>query len=311
MTQTLWRAMVDEKYQELRRQVDWTAIPQIHDYQAVLMNGRPQAARGGWVFHTLDKYLAPMVKSGLGEYADGVSFVSFGCGPAVIEKTLIEYGWPIKKIVCREYDAVLLKAAEQTFASVPIEKKFEFFDFNNPIDGDGSQFDIVFFSGSLHHCEKLEIFLPYLNSLLRPHSLVIGVDYFGPPRLQIDYETLPILKELFNYLPERLQINVVTGQIEKALNIPTIGAMHVYDPTEAPRSSDLRALLFSTFEVIERLPLGGTLLRHLLANKAGNYQTSDDFTILNLLMFIERELIASRRIQSDDMYFVLQQSGRL
>ena len=84
-----------------------------------------------------------------------------------------------------------------------------------------------------------------------------------------------------------------------------------FDHTEAPRSSDLRALLFSTFPVIEKLPMGGTLLRHLLAQRAGNFQTESDFSILKLLFIIERELIISNRIQSDDLFFVLNKSSRL
>ncbi|MGH6864319.1 MAG: hypothetical protein ACRECN_08655, partial [Methylocella sp.] len=129
---TVWREMADENYAINRQRVDWTGIPQVHDYMAELMTGRRQDQRGGWVLHTLDKHLTPLVQSGRAQYQDGVSFVTFGCGPALIEKALIENGWPIKKIVCREYDAALRHAAEANLTDFPIEKSFEFFDFNDP-----------------------------------------------------------------------------------------------------------------------------------------------------------------------------------
>ena len=163
---TVWREMADANYATERQRVDWTGIPQVHDYMSVLMTGRTQAQRGGWVLHTLDRYLTPLVESGHSQHQDGLSFVTFGCGPAVIEKTLIENGWPIKKIVCREYDAVLGHAAEANLLHIPIEKSFEFFDFNHPNAQSDEKFDVVFFCHSLHHCQNLEEFFPYLNSLL-------------------------------------------------------------------------------------------------------------------------------------------------
>ena len=83
------------------------------------------------------------------------------------------------------------------------------------------------------------------------------------------------------------------------------------DPSEAPRSADLRSLLFSSFPVQEVSPMGGTLLRTLLARRAGNFRNAGDHCILKLLMVLERELIRSGRLSSDNLYFVLGRSDRL
>ncbi len=70
-------------------------------------------------------------------------------------------------------------------------------------------------------------------------------------------------------------------------------------------------LLFSSFPVQEVSPLGGTLLRPLLARWARNFRSAGDHCILKLLMMLERELIRSGRLSSGNLDFVLGRSGRL
>jgi hypothetical protein len=95
------------------------------------------------------------------------------------------------------------------------------------------------------------------------------------------------------------------GQVEREFDVPLIEECKDGDPSEAPRSADLRTLLFATFPVIEVLPMGGTLLRPLLAHRAGNFRSDSDFCILRLISLIERELIRTRGIQSDNLYSFL------
>ena len=59
--------------------------------------------------------------------------------------------------------------------------------------------------------------------------------------------------------------------------------------------------------------MGGTLLRWLLQNRAGNFDPDDssDLCIVQLLQIIERKLIENREIRSDDLFFVLGKSDRV
>lgn len=304
---TVWRQMLGESWEELRRNRDWKGIPQVHDYVARLMTGRTIAAGGDWLQHSLRNHLLPLSEA-LGR---PLSMVAFGCGPALIEAATLRAGWPIARLLCCEYDAALLDAARDTLAPFPLHKEFRQFDFNAPRPLPEPSYDLVFFCHSLHHCADVETFFPFLNGLLGEHGIILGLDYLGPPRLQIEHETSILLQEIYACLPAHLRLDLETQTIATRCRAPTIAQVRSYDPTEAPRSADIRALLFSAFEVIEKLPMGGTLLRHLLAQHAGNYRTESDFAILDLLFMIEREMIASRRIQSDDMYFVLKRSRRL
>ena len=211
----------------------------------------------------------------------------------------------------REYDAALLKNAERLLGDFNLEKQFEVFDFNNPIRASDEHYDVVFFCHSIHHVQNLEIFLPYINSLLREDSIILGIDHLGPTRMQTEYTVRKLIERIFKILPPRLRRNLVKdGLIDDKFPGFNMSELIRNDPTEAPRSSDLRTLLFSLFEIVEIAPMGGTLLAPLLAFRAGNYTSDDDFAILELLMLLEEQLIKSRTIISDDLFFVLSRSDR-
>jgi hypothetical protein len=120
---------------------------------------------------------------------------------------------------------------------------------------------------------------------------------------------------LFSYLPDELRRNLGSAEmrVDGTYEAPTIEAVRSADISEAVRSSDLRTLLFANFPVIEIKPMGGTILRWLLNNRAGNFDWSNPnhMCIIRLLQFIERELIHSNRMKSDDLFFVLGKSSRL
>ena len=308
--QTTWRQVLDPDWEARRRVLDWKGLPQVHGYVAQLMTGRTLDERGSWLDWTLDRHLAPL-RQRLGR---DLSLASFGCGPGGIEEAILRQGnWPLSKITLYEYDSALLEDAQRKIAPFAIESEFLTFDFNHPPVVDRS-FDVVFFCHSLHHCADLERFLPFLNRIVSPDGLILGLDYFGPPRLQMDRDARRLADEIFAYLPPHLRLNLKAehdGRVDDRLTLPTIPAVAGYDPSEAPRSADLRSMLFSAFDVVEVLPMGGTLLRNLLADRAGNFRSGGDLAILNLTMMIERLAIETRLIASDDLYFVVKPTNRI
>jgi SAM-dependent methyltransferase len=313
-SKTIWRQVLADDWSERRARVDWMGIPQMHEHVNEVMTGGSRAENGDWIDYSLRSHLRRQLeRSGLrGSEAKGLSLVSFGCGPATIEQEFLRRGWPIDRIVCREYDTDLLSRAQHNLDQFDIRKDFEQFDFNNPEKNAFEKFDVAFFCHSLHHCTDIERFLAYLNLVIKDDGIILGVDYFGPPRLQIGFESIHIINDIFAALPDRLRANLSSeGVIDETFSVPTIAECRSGDPSEAPRSSDLRALLFATFPVIDVLPMGGTLLRPLLANRAGNFQTEGDLCILRLISILERELIRGRLLTSDFLYFVLGRSNRL
>jgi SAM-dependent methyltransferase len=306
---SIWAQALADDWAERRARVDWMGIRQMHDHVNEVMTGRTSAEGGDWIDHSLRGHLKPLSDRRLGK---GLSLVSFGCGTGSIEQDFLRRGWPVNRIVCREYDADLLARTRQNLERFDIGKDFERFDFNNPDKNGFEKFDVAFFCHSLHHCTDIERFLAYLNVVVKDDGIILGVDYFGPPRLQVAFETCKIINDIFNALPDRLRANLTNGgAVDTTFSAPTIAECRSGDPSEAPRSADLRALLFATFPVIELLPMGGTILRPLLAYRAGNFHTEEDMRLLRLISILERELIRSRAIMSDFLYFVLRKSERL
>jgi hypothetical protein len=198
------------------------------------------------------------------------------------------------RIVCREYDQALLDRARANLQGLRPDQEFQQFDYNQPEAAGYEAFDVAFFCHSMHHCADIERFLTFLNAVIARDSVILGLDYFGPSRLQVTYEVKPLLDEVFESFSELLRLNLLTGEVEPSFIVSAIDEMKPADPSEAPRSSDLRSLPFSTFPVHEVSPMGGTLLRPLLANRAGNFRNAADHCIpvdhciLKLLMVLHR-----------------------
>ena len=300
-----------EEWKAGRAKVDWIKAPEVEAYVNSLVSGI-MGAGGHWALYALREHLNPLM-----ERKGPLAMASLGCGSAHIEASLLrEFKWPVTRLVGLEYDEQLRASATALFReSFPdVQSEFRFFDFNNP-EKIGERFDVIFVCHALHHAEDLEALLPVLNSYLKDDGLFIGIDFFGPTRFQIEFDVLPLIKELFSFLPPhfrrdlRYQEDVIPEQFE----VDTIEMVRSADRSESVRSSDLRTLLFSNFPIKDIKMMGGTLLRWLLANRAGNFlwDNSDHVAIMKLLIFIEREMLASRRIRSDDLFFVLGKSNRL
>jgi SAM-dependent methyltransferase len=302
-----WRQALGECWVERRALTDWMGIPEMHDHVARLHTGTDRQHGGDWIDHSLKRYLQPLAER-LGR---ALSLVSFGCGDGGIERAFLERGWPIGRIVCREYDEALLGRAAENINNLCEDSQFQRFDYNDPDLNDPEVFDLAFFCHSMHHCTNIEQFLPYLNRCLASDGIILGLDYFGPSRLQTDFRVHSLLDEIFKSFPKHLRLHLGTGEVEEEFRIDTASDIARGDPSEAPRSADLRSLVFSSFPVIELSPMGGTLLRPLLAHRAGNFRSEEDKCILMLIMMLERELIRSNALSSDNLYFVLERSRRL
>ena len=283
------------------------------EYVNSLVSSRSLNDNGHWAIYARDKFVLPLrAKRGRRK---SLSVVSLACGSGYIEESLLSFGWPVGELLGLEYDEILRLEAEKRFQKHPkCKARFEFYDFNQEYSPE-KQFDIVFACHSLHHASDLEGLMETINQLLKPDGLVIGIDYFGPTRFQIEHDVLPFIAELFAYLPEELRRDLRSPDepVKEKYEADTFYEVRQADISEAVRSSDLRTFLFATFPVVEIKPMGGTILRWLLQYHAGNFDLQNPYhiTIMRLLQFIERELISSKRIKSDDLFFVLKKTQRV
>lgn len=297
-----WRKLEDPRWDEIRRALDWMSAPGMHAYVSGFF---PTA--DGWVDHARRRVLEPLRAVVAAERRRGIRLLSLGSGNGSVDAACMERGWPVDEYHVAEYDDQLLAAAAERLRAQGRAGRVvpQRLDFEALAELDLGQFDAIFFCHSLHHCADIEGLLDFLRRSLPPHGVVFGADYFGGARLQPDVDVLPLLRSLYAALPDRVKVNLATGEFEPEYRLPELRAVMAHDPSEAPRSGDLRSLFLAQFRELETIPMGGTLLRPLLAMRAGNFLDADETTgsLLQLLCVFERELIRSGRIRSDDLFF--------
>jgi len=305
----VWDQLLDEDWTQRRKILDWKGLPYIHQYVALLIGGNEPRNAIQWYDYIRSRYLLPYLEQSSGKRRRGVSMLSIGCGDANIERKLFDFNWPIQSIHCCEASKALIEACRRNLSDLPsdVTQRFTRFDMNETRGSDLGKYDVIFFCHALHHCREIEDMIEFLQRSLVPGGFVLGIDYFGPARLQVSLRTKALLDDLFDLLPARLKVDLSGEQplASKSFLPPGFRSIFLNDPSEAARSSDIRDLLFASFDVCDIKPMGGTLLRHILWNRAGNYRSEGDMEILNLLCFIERQLIESRALESDDLLFVL------
>jgi SAM-dependent methyltransferase len=305
----VWDQLLDEDWKQKRKILDWKGLPYIHHHIAMLIGGNGRHNVHYWYDYLRDQYLLPYLERSPQKRPRGVSMLSLGCGDGSIERNLFNFKWPIRSIHCCETSEALLEACRRNLLDLPpdVIQRFTCFDMNKTRGSDLGQYDIVFFCHALHHCAEIEDMIEFLQRSLVTGGLLLGIDYFGPARLQVSLRTKVLLDDLFDLLPARLKVDLSDERARASESFlpPSFRSILLCDPSEASRSSDIRDLLFASFDVCDVKPMGGTLLRHILWNRAGNYQSESDMEILKLLCFIERELIASRALESDELLFVL------
>ena len=311
---TATRYTLSEEWKAAQRKIDWMSAPGMAAYVNGLVSGRAMEDGGHWASYANRQHVCPLAER---RYGAPLNMLSLGCGSGHIEASLLgDFAWPVGRLLGLEYDEQLRAHAIAHFRRVfpAVTADFLYFDFNAPT-ALAEQFDIVFVCHAIHHATDLETFLPAINRYLKDDGLFIGIDFFGPTRFQIEHDVIAVIRELFDLLPEhsRRDLRNPDGPIVTRFETDRIATVRAADPSKSVRSSDLRTLLFSNFPVIDMKPMGGTLLRWLFQYRAGNFREDnpDHVAIVRLLQIIEREMIASRKIRSDDLFFVLGKSDRL
>lgn len=302
---TASRNALSEGWELRRKLLDFMAVPGMASYVNGLVSGKSLNERGHWAAYAADNFVIPLSKK-LGR---PLRMITLGCGKATIERSLVQtHGWPIRELVGFEYDEALRRAAQAAWSEVPqVSTRFTFFDFNAPVIDVPWQPDVIFTHHALHHATDIEKLLPYLQSLMSEDCLFIGSEFLGPTRFQVPDDVKQIIIRLNDNLPLEMRRDLRSGDVVKHVQFAQLESLMKIDPSESARSADLRTMLFALFKVVERKPMGGTLLRWLFQYRAGNFDRANPLhvAIASYLIEIEKTLIETRMIQSDDQFFVL------
>lgn len=278
---------------EFSANVYWLAVP------AVMARHQRRACAGGnfpsWVEYCLGSFPLPQDHDR--------RMLSIGCGFGDLERHLMRLQ------ACTTCDAIdiapaaiesaIAAAADEGLAGihyrcVDIEKQAL----------DESVYDAVWFNGSLHHIQALEVVLERVLHSLKPGGMVfineyVGANHFGFPPAQCE-----AISHSFHLIPQRYRRSFIPasfGQLATQPPIPDPVEVKLADPSEAVRSCEIAPMIASMFDILAMNACGGTILQFLLSGIAGNFREEDpsSMLVLKMLFGIEDALIDTGTIGSD------------
>lgn len=300
--ESAWRQLEDPEWVKTQQSLGWMGSPGMHCYVNSYFPGNQP-----WFEYARNSVLEPLQKFCVRHMGRGVHLLSLGCGNGEVDAECLRQGWQIDSYHIAEYDDNLLMAAAKRLCADALTKSVvsHRFDYDSLNEFECGMFDAIFFCHSLHHCSDIEGLHGFIRRSLHPHGIVFGADYFGGARLQPDFAVLPLLQSIYFILPDAFKVNLQNGELEDRYVPQSFESVMVHDPSEAPRSGDLRSLFLGQLKELNVVPMGGTLLRPLLANRAGHFASSEQTvqSVLKLLMKLESELILCGKILSDDLFF--------
>ncbi|MEM7481751.1 MAG: class I SAM-dependent methyltransferase [Acidobacteriota bacterium] len=189
--------------------------------------------------------------------------LSVGCGTGELERGVANLG------AARQVEGVDVSAASLAEArrQAEVEGLADRVTYHQASAGDWlgrcapGSYGLIFFHGSLHHIEDLEVVLAGAARALAGASpgLLYVDEYVGPSRDEWRDEHLAAARRLFERIPKRLRRTPAVW--------PPIA---MEDPTEMVRSSEIPELLRERFEVLEEHPYGGPALLPLVSAIRGS-----------------------------------------
>jgi SAM-dependent methyltransferase len=235
--------------------------------------------------------------------------VSLCCGTGELERGLAGLGIAHRILGYDLAESAIGKARAQAAAAGLSHLEYEVRDLER--EGLGQRnVDLIFAHSGVHHISRLEELFDEVHAALRPGGIFHLNEYVGPDRFQWTDQQIAEINHFLESLPERYR-RLPGGGLRPLLTRPTVLEMLKYDPSEAVRSSEIERLVTERFHIIERRPLGGTLLHMALHDIAQNFDPAEKEDRIHLQRLIDREdrLIADSVLGSDFLVLVAKRKG--
>jgi SAM-dependent methyltransferase len=178
--------------------------------------------------------------------------------------------------------------------------------------------DVVWANGALHHISNLEFAVNQIHKALRPGGMLVACEYVGPKHMNCGPRQRQAINAVMMLLPEHLR-----GPFKEApprrrwpFSSPpaeTLPDQWSYDasyfrdqdPSEAVRSNEIIPVLRQEFREIEVQPFNGSALQYALSPVFyENFRRARDGALLDGLVAIERALITSGELTSDNAVII-------
>ncbi len=277
------------------RAVHWMASPVIQAHLNRLATGRADC---DWLTWAAYHHIAPLP----GEK----TCLVLGCGDGWLERALAAYPF-IARIEASDFAPAIVEQAAARAREAGLDRiiAYRVLDLNADALPEEA-YSVIVAHSVLHHIENLEHAMVQLARALKPGGLLLINEYVGPPRFQFGAEQMALVNAVMECLPNRYRWSGLTGALYKRKEVPSAEFMEATDPSEAVRSDELPGWIARYFQVVQEVPLGGTILHHLLYDIVQNFDPDDghDASILRLACFLEERLVGAGRLPSDFLLMV-------
>lgn len=271
--------------------LQWTHLPEVSASMHAQVSGDPSVTPLEWFFSVVKTTQPTPV----------ARVLVLGCGQGHVERQIAKYGWA-REILATDLSAKVLEVARANAVAANAPIKYVQADMNClPVGHPGFEpgsFDVVLGVSCVHHCADLENLYASILKLLSPSGWLFLDEYVGPDRFQYPNNQVRFMNQLLDILPERLR-KTRDGRIKGNLWRPSVEEVIEVDPSEAIRSFDILPLLDRHFDIYERRPYGGALLRVVLADIAQNFKDKASEAYLHSLLQAEDDLFRAGRLQRD------------
>ena len=268
-----------------------------------------------WLTYAVKTYFRPAFDANFcTKPLDKYRCLILGSNEGWMERMLCENGFKGEIIASDIADKALARAAAKAGDSGFANIRHVQADLN-VVKFEG-QFDFIVAEGVLHHIVNIESCLRMLEGCLTETGYLLAVEFEGPVRFQLSELQVRWINAALGVLPRGLRPlpldekslypataaeNAVIGYAP-----PSEESIVAFDPSEAICGPQLRQLIPSIFEIVERKPFGGTLLSYMTQHFDFERTDNDAFSLawLKVLMQIERTLTETGILDDEFVFYV-------
>ena len=276
-----------------------------------------------WVDYICSTHLAHAFKSSRSEgkkSPESYRCLVIGSTELRVEKCLWDFGYVGEMVSADVADKALARCRAEAERMGKTKTAFVVADLNT--DRLPGPFDFIVAGGVLHHLTNHEACLDMLRRELLPGGLLIAAEFTGPYRFQLPPTQTALINATLALMPAAMRNPPVPDRpameplpVEEHWRRPfapiaekTLASI---DPTEAISGHRLDDNLLAQFDVVERIPLGGTLTTYL--HDWLDYRTTNNGPLrqwMETFVDVESRLIAVGLLNSDFTFYVLKNRAR-
>jgi SAM-dependent methyltransferase len=261
----------------------WEANEPVTHHQNIRVSGNKEITALEWFYR---KY---------GPFED---VANIGTGTGILENALLSLPDFHGQVLGYDISPHSLEVARRNCATFP-NASFETADLNHKV-WEPERFDVVMAHGALHHIEALDWCLGQIYRSLRLSGLLYVNDYVGPQRFQWSDVQMRLANELLDTVPSKWLVRRKVTRCDPE-------QLGKQDPSEAVCSNFIEEAIRAHFQVVERIPRGGTLLAPIFGSGCLDrsiLDSSEGFRCIAELAKKESRLIDEGILPSDHVVIV-------